>query len=47
MRMTRRPGGLPMVDKDRRKAPRALSHIPIDLYDPKGRAAVTGEGQWF
>jgi hypothetical protein len=33
------------MEKDRRKAPRAVSHIPIDLYDLKGRA-VTGEGQF-
>lgn len=32
------------MDKERRKAPRSTSHIPIDLYDRHGHA-VTGEGE--
>ena len=26
--------------KDRRKAPRAPSNLPLDIYDPKGRGIV-------
>lgn len=30
--------------QERRKAPRAASRVPVDIYDPKGRAVV-GEGR--
>src|SRR4051812_26203867 len=33
-------------ERERRKAPRAASHIPIDVYDPQGHA-VTAEGQFI
>src|SRR5690349_4570662 len=31
--------------KDRRKAPRTVSNLPLDIYDPKGRMVV-GEGRF-
>ena len=33
------------LEKDRRKALRTATQIPVDLYDPKGKA-ITGEGQF-
>ncbi len=32
--------------KERRKAPRTHSNLPLDIYDPKGRMVV-GEGRFI
>jgi PilZ domain len=34
------------MDKDRRRALRTASQIPVDLYDAKGKA-ITAEGQFI
>lgn len=34
------------VTKERRKAPRSSSNVPLDIYDPKGRMVV-GEGRFI
>ena len=31
--------------KERRKTPRAISNLPLDIYDPEGRMVV-GEGRF-
>jgi hypothetical protein len=32
--------------KERRKEPRTISNLPLDIYDPKGRMVV-GEGRFI